>query len=432
MKATPISNPAGTPDTSKKTIGVVGLGYVGLPLAVAFAKKGHRVIGFDVDPERIEQLRHCKDRTGEVETADLKAVEKCFLATRRVTSLCEAQIHIVAVPTPVDARNVPDLTLLKNACELLGKHLSRGSIVVFESTVYPGCTEEVCIPELERVSGMEEGVDFHVAYSPERVNPGDREHTLKTVTKIIGASDTRVHSELAGLYNQISPVYPVEISIRVAEAAKAIENAQRDINIAFVNELAMMFAKMGIDTREVLRAARTKWNFLDFRPGLVGGHCIGVDPYYIAHRAQEFGYHPEVILAGRRTNEAVAQHIALRLYKRMRKQVVFDEFYRVLVLGVTFKEDCPDTRNSKVFDVVRELREMGCVVCVCDPLAGLDYSQEDNLRCEDVFGLEWDGIVLAVPHKEFQSIDFIKLKREKAVVFDVKGVLPDAIAELRL
>ncbi len=432
MKPTPDTKPTGTPDHDKKTIGVVGLGYVGLPLAVAFAKKGHRVIGFDVDPERIEQLRHWKDRTGEVDTADLVAVKDCFWPTKRVTSLRSPEIHIVAVPTPVDARNVPDLSLLLKACELLGKNMSSGSIVVFESTVYPGCTEDVCIPALEAASGMEEGVDFFVGYSPERVNPGDKQHTLENVSKLVACPHEETREELRQLYCQVAGKVFVNRSIKVVEAAKAIENAQRDINIAFVNELAMMFAKMGIDSREVLAAARTKWNFLDFRPGLVGGHCIGVDPYYLAHRAQEFGYHPEVILAGRRTNEAVAQHIALRLYKRMRKQVLFDEFYRVLVLGVTFKEDCPDTRNSKVFDVIRELREMGCVVCLCDPLAGLDYSQEDNVKPDHIYGLEWDGIILAVPHKEFQAIDFIKLKREKAVVFDVKGVLPDAIAELRL
>jgi UDP-N-acetyl-D-galactosamine dehydrogenase len=436
MKPTPDTNQTGTPE-NRATLVVVGLGYVGLPLAVAFAK--HRgVVGFDIKAERISELKELKDRTGELKEVALSEVlvEKQSLElTNSENRIAGYSAYIIAVPTPVDASNVPDLTCLRDACETVGKALAKGSLVVFESTVYPKCTEEFCIPLLEKFSGRKAGQDFYVAYSPERVNPGDEQHTLKNTTKLVAANDPMTLNKAVDLYKQVcDDVFEVH-SIKVAEAAKAIENAQRDLNIAFVNELAMMFSKMGIDTQQVLRAAGTKWNFLGFKPGLVGGHCIGVDPYYLAHAAVAHGYYPQVILAGRCVNESVAAHIALRLFKKMWRKVQFDEFFRVLVLGCTFKENCPDVRNSKVKDICRELKELGCEVVVCDPLANTDF------KLEDIYKLQWDGIVLAVPHAQFQYIDWIQLKqgpevrtgkKSEAVIFDVKGMLHPALAELRL
>lgn len=429
----PDSNQTGTPDYEKKTIGVVGLGYVGLPLAVAFAKERHRVVGFDVDDERIAALRNCVDRTGEVREEELRYVEGSVTWSRNPKILASPEIIIVAVPTPVDRRNIPDLSLLEKACEFVGMNLTRGTIVVFESTVYPGCTEEFCIPILEKYSGRKEGEDFHVAYSPERVNPGDKEHGLGKITKVVGSPDREILKELILLYGEVAGSIFGSPSIRVCEAAKAIENAQRDINIAFVNELAMMFSRMGIRTEDVLAAARTKWNFLDFRPGLVGGHCIGVDPYYLAHRAQEFGFHPEVILAGRRVNESVAPFIASRVMKSMKNR---RRTPIVLVMGITFKENCPDTRNSKADDLIRELNEFGCAVMVFDPFVRPKFTV-DYLYAE-AKALEYDAIVVAVAHDSFRDLDWEKLKHPNApavsrtVVFDAKNIVPNEYADLRL
>jgi UDP-N-acetyl-D-galactosamine dehydrogenase len=416
-----------------RVVVVVGLGYVGLPLAVAFARAGHLVIGYDINEERVTQLRENLDVTGEVSPVDLLEAKPNIFYEHEYSGLFhhgQPDIYVVTVPTPVDKRNVPDLSCLKSACHAVGAAMYPGSIVVFESTVYPGCTEDVCVPLLEERSRFKCGQDFFVGYSPERVNPGDPFHKLKDITKILGCPNSRARAQLRDLYLSAGCNVVEFDDIRVCEAAKAIENAQRDINIAFMNELAMLFAKMGIDTKKVLDAAGTKWNFLKFTPGLVGGHCIGVDPYYLANVAQEYGFHPELILAGRRTNEAVAGHIAVRLFKRMWLSQPFDEFFRVLVLGRTFKENCPDTRNSKVESLVKELRELGCEVTVYDP-----YSLEpgaEPMALEDIYHPQWDGIVLAVPHDQFRGIDWLRVKRNHAVLFDVKSVLPDGVAELRL
>ena len=419
----PDSNQPG--EVSTKTIAVIGLGYVGLPLAVAFAKH-HKVIGFDTSLIRITELRERIDSTGQVGYSELRDARMNLDLHHSDGLLSQCNVFIVTVPTPVDAHNVPDLSHLQSACETVGRNLTRGAIVVFESTVYPGCTEDFCVPILERVSGRKLNKDFFVGYSPERVNPGDNEHTLRNVTKIVSGSSKKAIDEIEILYRSVvSNVYQAP-SIKVAEAAKAIENAQRDINIAFVNELAMMFSKMGIDTGEVLKAAGTKWNFLQFKPGLVGGHCIGVDPYYLAHAAAKVGYHTEMILAGRRTNESVAPFIAQRLVKEMKQRGCDRTTPIVLVLGTTFKEDCPDGRNSKVIDLIRELQEYGCGTVTYEPTQyrGGTIPQD----------MPFDGIVVAVAHQEFKKPTFqwARLKHEKTVLFDVKGIVPDEFVDLRL
>ena len=424
MKPTPGTSLTGTPEPPQK-IAVIGLGYVGLPLAVALAKR-FDVVGFDIDSTRIEQLRCLADRTGEVSAADLKAAN--ILLTDDARNMVGLRNFIVTVPTPVDEQNHPDLKALESACVTVGLSMAVGSLVVFESTVYPGCTEEFCVPILETTSAMKCNQEFVVAYSPERVNPGDPDHRLTTIDKIVGGSTPEARSRAAGIYATImereNSVHQVS-SIRVAEAAKAIENAQRDINIAFVNELAMMFDRIGIDTQEVPPAARTKWNFLDFRPGLVGGHCIGVDPYYLAHSAQKYGYHPEMILSGRRVNESVAGFVARRLFKRMvsNRAVSFGK-RDVLILGATFKENCPDTRNSKVPDIVRELSELGCDVTIYDPLVPQFAGDPSS-----IYRGCWDGILLAVPHKDFDDIEWDIICDPSTAVFDLKGAMPDGIAD---
>ena len=384
------------------TVAVVGLGYVGLPVAVAFGKQ-RRTIGYDLSKRRVENLKHMVDTTGEVSTADL--IEARHLkATAHAADLVHADFIIVAVPTPINAARQPDLSPLESASEAVGRHMKQGATVIYESTVYPGATEEVCVPILEKASGMRWKQDFHVGYSPERINPGDKDHVFSKITKVVSGDDDETLEKVAALYGSVvkAGIYPAS-SIKVAEAAKVIENTQRDLNIAFVNELAIIFERMGLDTIEVLKAAGTKWNFLPFRPGLVGGHCIGVDPYYLTHKAELLGYHPEVILAGRRINDGMGPHIARKAIQQMIHAGRSIKGARVNVLGLTFKEDCPDIRNTKVMDIVRELGEYGVEVTVHDPAADPEEAlREYNLRL-----CSWDALpvadamVLAVAHRQF-------------------------------
>src|SRR5690348_3199021 len=381
------------------TVAVVGLGYVGLPVAVAFGR--HRpTIGYDLSKKRIENLRHHVDATGEVSTADLMEARE-LRATSHPGELEQADFVIVAVPTPINAARQPDLAPLESASETVGRYMKRGATVIYESTVYPGATEEVCVPILERASGMRWKQDFHVGYSPERINPGDREHTFTRILKIVSGDDAETLEKVAELYGSVvkAGVHKAS-SIRVAEAAKVIENTQRDLNIAFVNELAIIFERMGLDTNEVLKAAGTKWNFLPFKPGLVGGHCIGVDPYYLTHKAELMGYHPEVILAGRRINDGMGSHIARKTVQQMIHAGRNIKGARVNVLGMTFKENCKDIRNSKVIDVIRELREYGCEVFAHDPEADPEEAMHEygiKLRTWDELPAA-DCLILAVAH----------------------------------
>jgi UDP-N-acetyl-D-galactosamine dehydrogenase len=386
-------------------VAVVGLGYVGLPLAVEFGKQG-RTIGFDLSKEKVEAYRGFVDPTGEVSTDDLKA-SKHLEPTTNPEALREADFIVVAVPTPVDDAHQPDFSPLVGASTSVGKHMKRGAIVVYESTVYPGATEEVCIPVLEKHSGMKWKQDFHVGYSPERINPGDREHTLTKIVKVVSGDDAATLDKVAGLYESIIKAGVHRASnIKVAEAAKVIENTQRDLNIALMNELAIIFDKIGIDTIEVLEAAGTKWNFLPFRPGLVGGHCIGVDPYYLTHKADKLGYHPQVILAGRRINDGMGKFIAEQTVKHMIRNGSKVSGAHVNVLGLTFKEDCPDLRNSRVIDVIRELQSYGIQVHIHDPVAdGADAHHEYGVELENWDALpKADAIVVAVAHKSYLAM----------------------------
>jgi UDP-N-acetyl-D-glucosamine/UDP-N-acetyl-D-galactosamine dehydrogenase len=409
------------------TVAVVGLGYVGLPVAVAFGKH-RRTIGYDLSKRRVENLKHMVDTTGEVSTADL--IEAKYLKpTAHAADLQHADFIIVAVPTPINAARQPDLSPLESASEAVGRHMKQGATVIYESTVYPGATEEVCVPILEKASGMRWKQDFHVGYSPERINPGDKEHAFTKITKVVSGDDEDTLENVASLYGSVvkAGVYRAS-SIRVAEAAKVIENTQRDLNIAFVNELSIIFEKLGLDTVEVLKAAGTKWNFLPFRPGLVGGHCIGVDPYYLTHKAELVGYHPEVILAGRRINDGMGSHIARKAVQQMIHAGRNIKGARVNVLGLTFKEDVPDIRNSKVADILAELREFGVEAHVHDPLA----SSEDALHEYGVKLRSWeelpaaDALILAVSHKRFLETpvqEYLKKIVRGGCVIDVKSVL---------
>src|SRR3954451_3139169 len=409
------------------TVAVVGLGYVGLPVAVAFGRS-RPTIGYDLSKKRIENLRHHVDATGEVSTGDLMEARE-FRATPYPTELGEADFIIVAVPTPINAARQPDLSPLESASETVGRYMKPGAIVVYESTVYPGATEEVCVPILEKASGMRWKQDFHVGYSPERINPGDKTHTFTKILKVVSGDDADTLEKVAELYSSVvtAGVFRAS-SIKVAEAAKVIENTQRDINIAFVNELAIIFEKMGLDTVEVLKAAGTKWNFLGFRPGLVGGHCIGVDPYYLTHKAELLGHHPEVILAGRRINDSMGSHIARKTVQQMIHAGRNIKGARVNVLGLTFKEDVPDIRNSKVIDIIRELHEFGVETFVHDPAA----SKEDALHEYGIRLADWaslpsaDSLILAVPHRRYlelpQEAYLRKVVREGCII-DVKSVL---------
>jgi UDP-N-acetyl-D-glucosamine/UDP-N-acetyl-D-galactosamine dehydrogenase len=413
-------------------LGIIGLGYVGLPLAVEFGKQTS-VVGFDIDYKRIQELREGKDRTLEVSASELG--EAALLSySADVRDLKDVTIFIVTVPTPVDEFKTPDLRPLQNASKTVGAVLKKGDIVIYESTVYPGCTEEICVPVLEKISGLKFNIDFFCGYSPERINPGDKLHRVSTIKKVTSGSTPEVTTKVDNLYQRIVKAGTHKASsIKVAEAAKVIENSQRDVNIAFVNELALIFEKMGIDTTEVLEAAGTKWNFLPFRPGLVGGHCIGVDPYYLTYKAESLGYHPEVILSGRRINDNMGIHIANTVIKLMSKNDMAINKAKVLVLGITFKENCPDIRNSRVVDVVRELESFGTTVQIYDPHANAaEVKHEYNLEMIGELQDHYDAIILAVSHKEFITLDWSQLKHEKTVVYDVKSVLEKKFVTARL
>lgn len=413
-------------------VGIIGLGYVGLPLAVEFGKVLD-VIGFDINKERIEELKKGFDRTKEVEEGDLKASEKLSYSSS-LEDLKSANYFIVTVPTPVDEYKKPDLTPLLSASKTVGSVVKKGDIVIYESTVYPGCTEEDCVPVLEKTSGLKFNVDFFCGYSPERINPGDKLHRVTTIKKITSGSTPEIADKVDALYKKIVTAGTHKASsIKVAEAAKVIENAQRDINIAFVNELALIFDRMGIDTHQVLEAAGTKWNFLPFKPGLVGGHCIGVDPYYLTHKAESVGYRAEVIIAGRRINDNMGAHIASRVIKLMAQHEHPIHEGRILVLGITFKENCPDIRNSKVVDVIRELQSYGTIVDVYDPQAdAAEVKHEYALTLVEKLNKKYNAIVLAVGHDDFKAIDWNIIKDTKTVVYDVKGQLDKSLVTARL
>ncbi|MGN0579556.1 MAG: nucleotide sugar dehydrogenase [Ruminococcus sp.] len=413
--------------SKKEKISLVGLGYVGMPIAVAFAKKVD-VIGFDLNAAKIELYKSGIDPTREVGDEAIKASSVDFTADER--KLREAKFHIVAVPTPVNEDHTPDLSPVEGASEILGRNLTKGSIVVFESTVYPGVTEEVCVPILERESGLKCGVDFKIGYSPERINPGDKVHRLETIKKIVSGMDEETLNIVANVYELVveAGVHRAE-SIKVAEAAKVIENSQRDINIAFMNELSIIFNKMGIDTKAVLEAAGTKWNFLKFYPGLVGGHCIGVDPYYLTYKAEMLGYHSQIILSGRRINDDMGKYVAENVIKKLIAADKPIRNARLVILGFTFKENCPDTRNSKIIDIVNELREYGIEPMIADPIADVDEAKRlYGIRFVEMSIIkDMDAVVLAVAHNEFKNLsmtDIDKLYGQgKKIIIDVKGLL---------
>lgn len=421
----------------QKQLAIIGLGYVGLPLAVEFGKV-RPVIGFDINAKRVEELQGGQDHTLECSPQEL-AGAKHLRYSCNVQDLQQVQIYIVTVPTPVDQANRPDMTPLVKASETVGKALKAGDIVIYESTVYPGATEEVCVPVLEKFSSLKFNQDFFCGYSPERINPGDKEHRLPTIKKVTSGSTSAIAEEVDQLYKEIITAGTHKASsIKVAEAAKVIENTQRDVNIALMNELSLIFHKLGIDTLEVLQAAGTKWNFLPFRPGLVGGHCIGVDPYYLTHKAQEVGYHPEVILAGRRINDSMASHVADETVKLMLRNGLPVLGSKVLVLGLTFKENCPDVRNTKVVDIVKALRGYNTHVDVYDPWIDIAEAQHEyGLACltEAPSKGQYAAIVLAVGHHQFTALGASGIKafgQPGAVVYDVKSILPTGAADGRL
>lgn len=419
-----------------KKIAVIGLGYVGLPLATAFGEK-YPVVGFDINSKRISELRDGLDATREVTLEELATAEHLSF-TDRLDDLADCSVFIVTVPTPIDEYKSPDLTPLVKASETVGKVLKPGDIVIYESTVFPGATEEVCVPVLERVSGLVFNEDFYAGYSPERINPGDKEHRVTTITKVTSGSTPAIAAEVDALYAGIITAGTHKASsIKVAEAAKVIENTQRDLNIALMNELAMIFARLGIDTHEVLAAAGTKWNFLPFRPGLVGGHCIGVDPYYLTHKAQAIGYHPDIILAGRRVNDNMGPYAAAQLIKAMIRKGLTIAGSRVLVMGLTFKENCPDLRNTRVIDVVSELQDFGCEVDVTDCwVDSTEAEQEYGIRLvENPAPATYNAVILAVPHREYAAMSAPELREwldDNGVLFDLKGVLPLGDSDIRL
>lgn len=426
-----------------KKIAVIGQGYVGLPLAIEFSKH-FPVLGFDINKERVEELNSGKDRTLEadleklnqrIQTAKETNFAKGYKASCDLEELATAQIYIVTVPTPIDKFNAPDLTPLLKASEMLGKVINKGDIVIYESTVYPGCTEEDCVPILEQFSGLKLNQDFYVGYSPERIVPGDKVNTLTTIMKVTSGSTPEIAEEIDQLYKTIIKAGTHKApNIKVAEASKAIENAQRDVNISFVNELALIFDRIGIDTNDVLDAAGTKFNFLKYKPGLVGGHCISVDPYYLAHKAVQLGYHPNVILSGRRVNDSVAEFIASKVIKLMIKKQKTIDYSNALILGVTFKENCPDVRNTKVVDVYKELQEYGVDVDIYDPWANPEEVMHEygvkilNEKPTNTY----DAIIVAVAHEEFLTLDINKLKNDQAVVYDIKACLDRSLVDGRL
>nr|WP_299343579.1 nucleotide sugar dehydrogenase [Allomuricauda sp.] len=419
-----------------RTIAIIGLGYVGLPLARLFATK-YPVIGFDINKERVLELQSGRDSTLEVEDSVLQAVlsqgipeDKGLFCTHQVEDIEKADVYVITVPTPVDKNNRPDLTPLYKASETVGKVLKKGDIVIYESTVYPGVTEEECVPILEQTSGLRFNEDFFAGYSPERINPGDKEHTVEKILKVTSGSTAEIGKEIDALYaSVIEAGTHLAPTIKVAEAAKVIENSQRDINIAFVNELAKIFNLMEIDTHSVLEAAGTKWNFLPFKPGLVGGHCIGVDPYYLAQRAQEFGYHPEIILAGRRLNDSMGNYVASEIIKLMVKKDLRIKGAKVLILGITFKENCPDVRNTRTVDVIRQMIDFGTDVTIYDPWANpQEVIEEYGLETTNNLPEErFDAIVLTVAHKKYMELDLQRYLSTDGVVYDVKGILKEGV-----
>lgn len=426
---------------TKQRIAVIGLGYVGMPLAVEFAKK-FPVVGFDINAQRIAELQSCKDHTLEVETEALQEVivqskpeDKGLLCSNKLEDIADCNYYIVTVPTPVDKYNRPDLTPLYKASETVGKVLKQGDVVVYESTVYPGVTEDECVPVLENVSGLKFNKDFYCGYSPERINPGDKQHTVTKIKKVTSGSTDEIAEAVDKLYASIIVAGTHKASsIKVAEAAKVIENAQRDINIAFVNELAKIFNRMGIDTHDVLEAAGTKWNFLKFKPGLVGGHCIGVDPYYLAQKAQEVGYNPEIILAGRRMNDGMGGYIANEVVKMMIKRNLTIKNSNILMLGVTFKENCPDVRNTRVVDILAELKSYDINVTVYDPWASpteVKHEYGIDTTSEKPSG-KYDAVVLAVAHDEFVNADWKSYLKPDGIIYDVKGCLDKTLVDHRL
>lgn len=413
-------------------IAVIGLGYVGLPLARLFATK-YSVVGFDINQARVAELNSGKDSTLEVEDDLLQSVllksassENGLYCSTNLDDIKDCNYYVVTVPTPVDKNNRPDLTPLYKSSETVGKVLKKGDIVIYESTVYPGVTEDECVPVLEKISGLKFNEDFFAGYSPERINPGDKEHTVEKILKVTAGSTPEVGQKVDQLYKSvITAGTHLAPTIKVAEAAKVIENSQRDINIAFVNELSKIFNCLEIDTHAVLEAAGTKWNFLPFKPGLVGGHCIGVDPYYLAQKAQEMGYHPEIILAGRRLNDSMGEYVASQVVKLMIKRGVIVNGSSILMLGITFKENCPDVRNTKIVDVIKALKEYGINVTIFDPWANpAEVKHEYGIETVSELPKEkYDAIILGVAHNEFKELDFAGLKKEKSVVYDVKGIL---------
>ena len=425
---------------SLKKIAVIGLGYVGLPLARLFSTK-YPVVGFDINQNRIKELRSGIDTTLEVSDIELQEVLKVSLdglenglfCSSNIEDIANCNYYIVTVPTPVDKNNRPDLTPLYKASETVGKVLKKGDIVIYESTVYPGVTEEECVPVLEKISGLKFNVDFYAGYSPERINPGDKEHTVEQILKVTAGSTPEIGQKVNELYKSvITAGTHLAPTIKVAEAAKVIENSQRDINIAFVNELAKIFNLLGIDTHDVLKAAGTKWNFLAFKPGLVGGHCIGVDPYYLAQKAQEVGYHPEIILAGRRLNDSMGEYVASQIVKLMIKKGIKVNGAELLMLGITFKENCPDVRNTKIIDVIKALEEYSMKITIYDPWANPEeVRHEYDLSTTKLLpNKQFDSVVLGVAHKEFLNLDMASLCKDNGLVYDVKGVLDKADGRL--
>ena len=420
--------------STNQNIAVIGLGYVGLPLAVEFGKK-IKTVGFDINKSRIEELKSGHDRTLEVSDENMK-LSSHITYSSNIDDIKECNYFIVTVPTPTDKNNRPDLTPLYKASETVGKVLKKGDIVIYESTVYPGVTEDECVPVLERVSGLKFNVDFYCGYSPERINPGDKEHTVTKILKVTSGSTPEVADKVDALYRSIivAGTYKAS-SIKVAEAAKVIENSQRDINIAFVNELAKIFNLMGINTNDVLEAAGTKWNFLKFKPGLVGGHCIGVDPYYLAQKAQEVGYHPEIILAGRRLNDSMGAYVATETIKLMIKKDIKVKNASVLLLGFTFKENCPDVRNTRVIDIINELNTYNLNLTVVDPWAEpSEVMHEYNINTIKQIpkDTKFDTVILAVAHNEFRALNIPAYLNSNSVVYDVKGIIEDALVDGRL
>jgi UDP-N-acetyl-D-galactosamine dehydrogenase len=418
---------------SQKKISVIGLGYVGLPLAVEFGKK-FPTLGFDINMKRIDELKKGFDRTLESNKNEIESAKQLSFSSD-MNDLKNYSVFIVTVPTPIDQFKAPDLTPLLKASEMLGKVIKRGDIVIYESTVYPGCTEEDCVPVLEKESGLKFNVDFYCGYSPERINPGDKVNTLTKIKKVTSGSTPEIADVVDELYRSIIIAGTHKApSLKVAEASKAIENAQRDVNISFVNELALIFERMGIDTTDVIEAAGTKWNFLKYRPGLVGGHCIGVDPYYLAHKAESLGYHPQVILSGRRVNDMMGMFVANKVVKLMIKKEHKVNASKALILGVTFKEDCPDIRNSKVIDIYNELLQYGMKVEVYDPHADHhEVNEEYNINLIGEVGTEYDAVILAVSHKEFLNIEYKKIiKNSNSVIFDTKSFLDRNLVDARL